>query len=138
MRCKRGPDLKYQRVVGALRQDACFCHEHPGSASSWDKTTVKVVACTPGVVCVKFHQCMYGLVSKMDCAPVLKLTQFVTNILEMACEFKDVRRKGHHLIHRTIQGAEGGEKRSTHAQRYPPALCEAIVRCIAHCLTRGS
>ena len=121
-----------------MRQDAYFCHEQAGSAHTWDEATVKAVARTPGVLCVKFHQCTYGLVSKMDCVPVLRLPQFMTNIPEIACEFKDVRRKGRHLRHRTIQGAEGGEQRSTHAQRYPPTLCEAIVRCNAHCLTRGN
>jgi hypothetical protein len=29
--------------------------------------------------------------------------------------------------HVTVQGSEGGEKRSVWAQRYPPALCEAAV-----------
>ena len=54
---------------------------------------MKAIACTPGVVCAKFHQCMYGLLSKMDCIAVLKLTQLMTNIPEIVCEFKDVRCK---------------------------------------------
>ena len=97
---------------------------------------MKAVARKPGVVCLKFHQCMFGLVSKVDRIPQLKLTQFMTNIPEIVRDFRDVRCHGHHPVHRPILGVEGGEKRSTHAQRYPPPMCEVIIESIAQHLMR--
>ena len=89
----------------------------------------------PGVFCADFHQCVYGLVTKVGGEPTLKPTRFMSNVQTIQSEFDGALCKGHH-IHRALEGSEGGEKRSVHAQRYPPQLCNALAGCIADHLRR--
>ena len=66
--------------------------------------------------------------------PLRKKTTFLTNILHVYdtfhCKFCDGSCNGPNTQHGIIQGSEGGIKRSTHAQEYPPELVKAVVKSI--------
>ena len=51
-----------------------FCFEHPERASSWKQSTVAEVRKLPGVMTIKFDQCMVGLKS-----PITKKTNEKTH-----------------------------------------------------------
>jgi hypothetical protein len=55
-----------------------------------------------------------------------KSTRFLTNIAQVRTAFH-LRRCDKSHIHCSIQGSEGGEKRSVWAQRYPAAMCEELM-----------
>ena len=102
---------------------------HPDTAKSWQNPKVKWWV-DRGAFVTRFDQCMFGLVSKVETARMKKRTRFMTNIKPLYAAFdKKVCDKSHG--HVSVQGSEGGEKRSVWAQRYPPALCEAAVQAFA-------
>ena len=55
-----------------------------------------------------------------------KSTRLLTNIPQIYYMFH-MRRCDRTHIHCSIQGSEGGEKRSVWAQRYPPPLCDQLI-----------
>ena len=100
--------------------------EHPDTAKSWHNDKVKAVL-GRGALVARFDQCMFGLVSKVGCIPMRKRTRFMSNIASLnECFNNKFCDKSHR--HVTVMGAEGGEKRSVWAQRYPQALCEQAVK----------
>ena len=99
--------------------------EHPDTAKSWANAKVQE-RLHHGSYVARFDQCCFGLVSKVTRTPMKKRTRFMTNILHLWNHFHS-KFCDHHHDHVTVQGSEGGEKRSVWAQRYPPALCEAAV-----------
>jgi len=99
--------------------------EHPDRAKSWNNAKVKDLLCTNALV-ARFDQCMFGLVSKVDKLAMRKRTRFMTNVTEVHTKFHNCF-CGQDHDHVSVQGSEGGEKRSVWAQRYPLALCEAAV-----------
>jgi hypothetical protein len=100
--------------------------EHPDAAKSWDNNKVKA-ALGRGAGVARFDQCMYGLISKVDGIPMRKRTRFMSNIAPLnECFNNKFCDKSHR--HVMVMGAEGGERRSVWAQRYPQALCEQVVK----------
>jgi hypothetical protein len=83
----------------------------------------------PGVL-VTFDQCMFGAVSKYNMNPVHKRTSFLTNCPAIETAFKDKYCDGSHGQHQSIQGSEGGERRSTFAAKYPDELCLTLARAV--------
>lgn len=102
-----------------------WAFEHPDSAKSWRNQKL-VDARQRGALQCRFDQCMFGLVSKVHKIPMRKRTRFLTNMDSMYDMFNSKFCDCNH-DHVTVQGSEGGEKRSVWAQRYPPALCESAV-----------
>jgi hypothetical protein len=99
--------------------------EHPDSAKSWANAKVQQMI-SHGSYLARLDQCCFGLVSKVAGTPMRKRTRFLTNIVPLVRNFNlKLCDKMHE--HVTVQGSEGGEKRSVWAQRCPPALCEAAV-----------
>jgi hypothetical protein len=99
--------------------------EHPDAAKSWGNAKVKD-RLAHGSHMARFDQCCFGLVSKVTRTPMRKRTRFMTNIPSVHLHFHSKFCDQTHE-HVTVQGSEGGEKRSVWAQRYPQALCEAAV-----------
>jgi len=106
-----------------------FVIEHPHNASSWKRPEMQELINDDRTQLLYFDQCMFGLVTKVDEVAIKKPTFFLTNVPQIANRFKDVKCLGLNA-HRTCQGIEGGERRSTWAQRYPPALCSEMVAAI--------
>ena len=82
-----------------------------------------------GVYFAEFDQCMFGLVSKQAKKPVKKRTAFLTNSAWLHNKLHGQFCNGQHS-HQAIQGNEGGMKRSTAAQEYPPKLVEVVCSAI--------
>ena len=74
-----------------------------------------------------FDQCVFGLRSKGDRIAMKKTARFLTNMPQVRTVFVYLRRCDKSHIHCSIQGSEGGEKRSVWAQRYPAAMCDELV-----------
>ena len=90
---------------------------------------MKELAKEEGVYKVTIEQCMTGLVSPVKKIPMKKTTTFLTNLPTLAKHLRNKRCDGSHS-HQVIEGAEGGIKRSVHAQTYPPMLCKLITDAI--------
>lgn len=106
--------------------------EHPDTAKSWNNAKVRMVS-SHGALMSRFDQCMFGLVSKVDKIPMRKRTRFMSNLQPLHASFHGKFCDKQHP-HVAVIGAEGGEKRSVWAQRYPPALCEQAVNAFSrHC-----
>ena len=118
-------ELAMQVAKNQLAEGAAFLHEHPRTASSWQEPCVSDLAHEPGIFYVHIHQCGFGLCSRVDRVPHRKFTTFLTNMDSVVEVFADGNCTGGH-VHRAIAGAEGGMRRSEHAQRYPPGLCKAL------------
>lgn len=111
-----------------LASDRLFVLEHPARASSWQTEEMKSLAAQPNVHSVVFDQCMTGLVSKVLKKPMRKRTRLLTNSVSVVRAFQGLRCDRSHT-HQTIQGSEGGVRRSTHAQCYPPPMVDRLARC---------
>ena len=77
----------------------------------------------------RFDQCQFGLVSKVDRNPIQKTTVLCSNMPAIISAFHGRTCAGGHT-HCSIQGSEGGLKRSTWAQYYPTPMCEALAKAI--------
>ena len=110
-----------------------FVFEHPARASSWALPDVQHVASLPGVYEVIFDQCMVGLVSKVTQTPMRKRTKLLTNSSHIYYAFSNLMCNGRHQ-HQTIQGSEGGVRRSTWAQIYPQPMVDLLAKGVQlHC-----
>jgi hypothetical protein len=118
--------LEFSMLLADLQHSSGrgFCFEHPQTARSWKNERVDKMK--GQVQMATFDQCMFGLRSKVDAILMKKTTRLLTNIPQLHAAF-DGRRcdKSHH--HVSIQGTEGGEKRSVWAQRYPAPMCEVLI-----------
>jgi len=110
-----------------------FLHEHPMNATSWQENSVQNMLKRPDVATSIAHQCQYGLQApegRYEGEPVFKPTRFMSN--------------GAHILARLSRQCTGragqcsrpeggkhvhieGTKISKHCQRYPRALCKAIL-----------
>jgi len=106
-----------------------FMFEHPRASLSWSRDTVQYVAGLPGSEITTFDMCYFGLVSKETKTPVLKATQVLTNMVELADELRNKKCPGHDK-HQILQGYEGGQSRSSFAQVYPDMFCAAVTRAL--------
>ena len=79
----------------------------------------------PNVQRVTFDQCELGLVSAVQKLPMRKRTCILTNSDAVFQAFRGKFCKEGHM-HQTIEGSEGGQKRSTAAQHYPPQMVELL------------
>ena len=72
--------LKHAMTCAKLqvRSNRKFCFEHPARASSWEEACVQEVRALPGVHCVTFDMCCFGLVSKVHKRPIRKRTKRTT------------------------------------------------------------
>ena len=111
-----------------LTSHRLFVIEHPARASSWNTDEMKSLAEHPDVQSVVFDQCMTGLVSKVLKRPMRKRTRLLTNSISVVRAFQGLRCDRSH-DHQTIQGSEGGVRRSVHAQCYPPPMVDRLARC---------
>lgn len=102
-----------------------FVFEHPASASSWKTPEVMKIASLPGVRCITIDQCMLGLRSKVSKTLVRKRTKLLTNSPYFVNRFAGCRCDRSHP-HQILRGNEGGMRRSTYAQIYPPGLVDAL------------
>ena len=116
-------------AMAQVRRGAFFLFEHPARASSWRTPEVQRVLGQPGVVVVSFDQCMLGLKSKVHGMPMRKRTKIATNALVLAERFSSPRcRCNRSHVHQTIQGSEGGVRRSVWAQMYPPGMVDLLAQ----------
>ena len=113
-----------QRQVNAGR---FFVLEHPARASSWQTAEMKHLKNQPFVYEVVFDQCMTGLRSKVHRMPMRKRTRLLTNSVNVVRNFQNLCCDKSHA-HQTIQGSEGGVRRSVWAQCYPPPLVERLAQ----------
>ena len=90
---------------------------------------MEILASKPDVVTAVFDQCRFGLETKVLKMPVKKRTRLITIMPEIVTEFHEKYCSGDH-VHQVVEGSEGGVKRSTHAQRYPPQMCETVAACV--------
>lgn len=111
-----------------IENGAYFCFEHPAGASSWDTDCVRAISKRLGVRIVSFDQCMFGLRSKVSGQPMRKRTKLMTNSPSIYTAFHGRYCDRSHL-HQSIQGSEGGVKRSTWAQVYPPPMVTQLAEC---------
>jgi hypothetical protein len=102
-----------------------FVFEHPFRASSWKTAEVMSIAALAGVETVNFDQCMLGLTSKVHKLPMRKRIKIMTNSKTIAARFSVCQCDRSHE-HQTIQGSEGGVRRSVWAQCYPQAMVELL------------
>ena len=116
-------------AMDQLSRNACFGFERPARASSWRQPEVQRVLSQPGVVVVSFDQCMLGLKSKVHGIPMRKRTKIATNSRALAARFAmPCCRCDRSHVHQTIQGSEGGLRRSVWAQMYPPGMVDLLAR----------
>lgn len=113
-----------QKQVDAGR---LFVLEHPARASSWQTAEMKHLKSQPFVYEVVFDQCMTGLRSKVHQLPMRKRTRLLTNSVSVVRNFQNLCCDRSHT-HQTIQGSEGGVRRSVWAQCYPPPLVERLAQ----------
>ena len=78
-----------------------------------------------GVMSVEFDQCMLGLVSKVWKTPMRKRTKILTNSKVLVQLLQGCRCDRLHE-HVAIRGCEGGQTRSSWAQKYPERLVGVI------------
>ena len=112
-----------------IRKGRRLAFEHPVGATSWRCESVVHVSKQPGVGTVVFDQCMLGLVSKVKRTPHRNRTRIMTNCQRILLAFQGVLCDNSHE-HCVIEGSEGGEKRSTHATKYPAPMAARIVSCV--------
>ena len=106
-----------------------FAFEHPVGATSWRCESGVHVSKQLGVGTVVFDQCMLGLVSKVNRTPHRKRTRIMTNCQRILLAFEGVICDNSHE-HCVIEGCQGGEKRTTHAPKYPEPMVARIVSCV--------
>ena len=104
-----------------------FVFEQPAGAKSWNEPDVRNVEALDGVQIVTVDQCMLGLKSKAG-IPMRKRTKLMTNCHVLAQRFRAVGLCDGSHEHQTIQGQEGGVRRSVWAQRYPELMCQLIAK----------
>lgn len=114
------------------RHDRGFVMEHPWASSVKKLKRVQDVARFAKFA--RFDQCQFGLKSKVLCTAHLKPTFFLTNIESVYSKFHGVRCQGGH-DHAILEGHEGGQKRTAHAQCYPIELCTALCEALVEHLT---
>ena len=120
--------LRFAMVV-ATRQckgNRKFAFEHPTSATSWQEPCVRKLLSRSTVKVAAFHQCCFGLCSKVNQGLHLKPTSIMTNSNHIFDAFSGKKCSGDH-IHQQIIGPEGGMSRSAWAACYPPDMCSALV-----------
>ena len=108
-----------------LRRGRFFCFEHPDSSSAWDLQSVRQILEIPGVITVRFDQCMVGLQSPVYGKPMRKRTRLMTNSLAIVNNFRGLLCDKSHE-HQIIQGDEAGVRLSVHAQLYPQGMVERL------------
>ena len=102
-----------------------FLYEHPRTAASWELPEMKEFMKKTGVIDVLANMCRFGMMTehKGEVGKVAKATRFLTSSPECAkrlakiCDEKCKEDK-----HIAVWGV-----RAKAAQRYPPALCRAVV-----------
>ena len=120
-------DLAIWAAEFQLRGGRDFLIEHPAHAKTWVRPNVKALCMSEQVMIAPFHQCVYGLQSKVHKIPIKKPTKFCTSMPSIRDEFDHKYCNHMHAEHQSLEGSEGGEPRSHHAQIYPPQLCNAII-----------
>ena len=115
-------------AIEQMRLGQFFAYEHPSSASSWQLDVVQRVRQLPGVHCVTFDMCQFGLQSRSG-IPMRKRTRIMTNSCHVARAFSGKLCNGDHP-HQIIQGSECGVRRSTLAQIYPTPMLRALSECV--------
>ena len=111
-----------------LEDGESFVLEHPGKASSWERSSVqRLCLLYPQVKLIVFDQCCFGLKSPLG-EPMMKTTKFLTNLQTVVDRFSGVRCKCQ-VPHRQIEGNQAGVKLSWWAQHYPAPLVQALVDC---------
>eukprot|EP00435_Cladocopium_sp_Y103_P016186 s3646_g4.t1 len=114
-----------QAVQEQLRRRRFFMFEHPARASSWNTPAVRAVLAEPEVQVITVDMCVFGLRSKVNQIPMRKRTKIMTNSKILAKRLQNCLCKGGHQ-HQTIQGQEGGVRRSTWAQIYPQGFVDIL------------
>ena len=120
--------LRFAMVVATrqCRENRKFAFEHPTSATSWREPCVRKLLSRSTVKVAAFHQCCFGLRSKVKQDLQLKPTSIMTNSNHIFEAFNGKMCSGDH-VHQPIIGQEGGMSRSSWAACYPPDLCSALV-----------
>ena len=108
-----------------LLHNRFFAYEHPAGASSWSLPDVQEVQSMSGVYTVVVDMCMMGLVSKVDQQPMRKRTRIMTNCGALVRSLQGKLCDKTH-DHQTIQGSEGGVRRSSWAQIYPQPFAALV------------
>ena len=124
---------EYQASKGAY-----FLFEHPSGASSWQEPCVQKVLSLRGVYRTNVHLCRFELRSPDGKQRLRKSTGLCTNLPWPIFErhlYKTCNDTCREIQHVPIQGSlpdSNGQstKMSTHAQEYPPAFVNAIVKCV--------
>ena len=106
-----------------------FIIENPETSLCWELPGMVALAGLNGVFKVSFDQCQFGLKSKVAQTPMKKRTILMSNIPSLHQKFDGQLCAGLHS-HVMVQGSEGGEKRSTWAQRYPDLMVSMIAQAV--------
>ncbi len=105
-----------------------FLHQHPDSATSWQRPAMIQLLMHPDVIRTEGHMCTYGMKFKdaKEEGVVMKPTGWATNspyIAEQVSVLSSNRWRG--TKHRHVHLISG---RAKAAEVYPPALCTAILK----------
>ena len=73
---------------------------------------MEAIARMAGVFCSDFHQCMFGLVTKVGKEPTLKPTRFMSNVTTIRLEFDPVHSKAQRAG-RSARGTRSGTPQSS-------------------------
>ena len=120
-----------------VQQGLGFVFEHPKRTKALSRANVRRLLEMGGRV-AQWDQCMTGLVSKVNKLPMLKPSVLLTNVPAIYDRFHNLRCDGSHAQHQQIQGSEGGERRSTHAERYPDKMVRLLADGLWEHITSGS
>ena len=103
-----------------------FIFEHPASATSWERQSVKDVADLDGTHIVTFDMCRFGMMSPDGSMPLQKPTKVMTNMPTVLQRLSNSRCICT-VPHRPIRGTQAGVAVSKHAQVYPFKFCAVLL-----------
>ena len=102
-----------------------YVFEHPLQAITWEHERVQEIMRRETCLVAEFHMCAFGNKSLSGDGHFRKPTRIFTHSLDIHRQLHGKKCPGNHR-HVAIEGSELGQKRSVHAQIYPPLLCEAL------------
>ena len=108
-----------------------WCFEHPQTASSWSRQSVKDVSALPNVEKITFHQCRVGLKAPGSDIPIRKATTLMTNAPLVAEAFRPLLCQCS-VPHQRIEGSFNGIPLSKFCQKYPMEMCRVLARAVSN------
>lgn len=113
-----------------------FMFDHPDRAFLWHQPEVMEIRELLGVACIVIDMCQFGLAALATQLPMRTRTRIMkkspVRLRHLAGKLCPRQHKPQ-LVHES----EGGIRRSTWAQIYPPGLCDAMIRAALMHVSQG-